>query len=122
MRFRTKIFVGWAALTLALWGGTFFAIRHSVEQSFNRMAEEPFAGINRGLHHLYVERVSSMRQACDLMVNIPELRALIAEQNSELTSENQASLRERLDYISGIVGATFIYAVDKHGVPVAQNE
>ena len=48
MRFRTKIFLGWAALTLCLLTGTFFAMRRSVETSFARMSEETFAGINRG--------------------------------------------------------------------------
>src|SRR5580704_5292170 len=115
MRFRTKVFLGWAGLTLCLLTGTFFAMRRSVETSFSRMADDTFAGINRGMKHLYLERVTSMRQACDLMVNIPELRALIAEQNYELTPENQASLQERLDYVNGIVGATFVYALDKSG-------
>jgi signal transduction histidine kinase/ActR/RegA family two-component response regulator len=62
-----------------------------------------------------------MRQACQLVVNIPELRALIAEQNHELTPENQASLQERLDYINGVVGATFVVALNQAGTPIALN-
>ena len=110
MRFRTKLFLSWVLLALGLWGCAFFAIRRSVEQSFSHMADETFTGIDRGLHNLYLDRVNSMRQACQLVVNIPELRALIAEQNFELSQENQASLRERLDYINGVVGATFTCA------------
>jgi signal transduction histidine kinase len=122
MRFRTKVFFGWAALTICLLTGTFFAMRRSVETSFARMSEETFAGINRGMRHLYLERVSSMQRACDLLVNIPELRALIAEHNYELSRENQASLQDRLDDIGKIVGATFVLALDRSGVPIAQNK
>ncbi len=122
MRFRTKVFFGWAALTLCLLTGTFFAMRRSVETSFARMSEETFAGINRGMRHLYLERVSSMQQACDLMVNIPELRALIAEQNYELSRENQASLQDRLDDVGRVVGATFVVALDRSAIPIAQNK
>ncbi len=121
MRFRTKMFLGWVALTLALWFGASLAIRRSVQHSFNHTADQMFAGIHRGLRHLYIERVSSMGQACELVVNIPELRALIAEQNYELDAENQASLRERLDYVSQVVGATFVCALSDAGAPVAQN-
>src|SRR4051794_2135480 len=103
MRFRTKIFFGWAALTLCLLVGAFFAMRRSVESSFSRMDDETFAGINRGLRQLYLERVSSMRHACDLLVNIPDLRALIAEQSNELNKDNQESLKERLDYVNDVV-------------------
>ncbi len=122
MRFRTKIFLGWAALTLCLLTGTFFAMRRSVETSFARMSEETFAGIDRGMRHLYLERVSSMQQACDLMVNIPDLRALIAEQNYELSRDNQASLQDRLNDVSGIVGATFVATMDRSGIPIAENK
>ena len=122
MRFRTKLFLSWVALALGLWGCAFFAIRRSVEQSFSHMADETFAGIDRGLHNLYLDRVNSMRQACQLVVNIPELRALIAEQNFELSPENQASLRERLAYINGVVGATFTCALSASSASVAQSE
>jgi signal transduction histidine kinase/ActR/RegA family two-component response regulator len=122
MRFRTKLFLSWVVLALGLWGCAFFAIRRSVEQSFNHMADETFTGIDRGLHNLYLDRVNSMRQACQLVANIPELRALIAEQNYELSPENQASLRERLAYINGVAGATFTCALSASSAPVAQSE
>jgi hypothetical protein len=86
------------------------------------MSEETFAGINRGMRHLYLERVNSMQQACDLMVNIPDLRALIAEQNYELSRDNQASLQDRLNDVSGIVGATFVATMDRSGIPIAENK
>jgi signal transduction histidine kinase/ActR/RegA family two-component response regulator len=121
MRFRTKLFFGWVALTLVLWGGAFFAIRRSVEQSFNRMADETFYGIHHRLQRLFAERVSTMRQACELIVNIPELRALIADQNYELAAENQDSLRERLDYLNDMVGATFLCALNDDAQPLAVN-
>lgn len=122
MRFRTKIFLSWALLTVGLLGGTFVAIRRSVEQSFNRMADDTFVGINRGLQHLYMERVSGMRQACQLVANIPELRALIAEHNYELAPENLSSLRERLDNVNSVVGATFVCALNEAAAPVAINQ
>lgn len=121
MRLRTKIFLGWVVLTLLLWGGAFWTIRRSVEQTFNSMADEAFVGINRGLRQMYIERVSGMRQACQLVINIPELRALIAEQNYELVAENQDSLRERLDYVNNVVEATFLCALNASGTPVAMN-
>ena len=122
MRFRTKLFLSWVVLALGLWACVLFAVRRSVEQSFSHMADETFTGIDRGLHNLYLERVNSMRQACQLVVNIPELRALIAEQNYELSPENQASLRERLVYINGVVGATFTCALSESSAPVAQSD
>jgi hypothetical protein len=48
MRFRTKIFLGWTALTLALLGGTFLAVRHSVKQSFGQMAGASFRALIAG--------------------------------------------------------------------------
>jgi signal transduction histidine kinase/CheY-like chemotaxis protein len=121
MRFHTKLFLGWVALTLALWGGAFFAIRHTVEKSFDRMAAEAFVGVSRGLQDQTLERVNNTRQACELVVNIPELRALIAEQNYELGVHNQASLRERLDYVNGVADKTFVLALNGSATPVAQN-
>src|SRR3990172_9095868 len=108
MRFRTKLFIAWVGLTLVLGGGAYWAIRRSVKESFDQLDRQTFAGINRGLRHLYLERIAGLQQACELVVNIPDLRALIAEQNLELVRDNQESLCERLNYLNDVVGATFI--------------
>lgn len=122
MRFRTKLFLSWVALAMGVWGCAFFAIRRSVVQSFGNMADDAFAGIDRSLHSSYLDHVNRMRQACQLVVEIPELRALIAEQNYELSAANQASLHERLQYINNVVGTTFTCALGASGTAVAQSD
>jgi len=63
-----------------------------------------------------------MRQACSLVVNIPDLRALIAEHGSELVPENAADLEERLDYITSVVGVSFTGALNSREAVVCQSQ
>src|SRR5256885_846789 len=67
MRFGRKLFFAWVGLTLVLWGGAFWTIRHLVETAFDHRARESFEGISQGLHYVYTERADSMRQACRLV-------------------------------------------------------
>ena len=122
MRFRTKLFVAWVGVMLVLWGGAFWGINSSVKDSFDKLDQETFAGISRGLREHYRDRVESLQDACELVMNIPDLRALIAEQNSEFAAGNESSLRERLNYLNEVVGADFVLALDEVGAPIAQNE
>ncbi len=54
-------------------------------------------------------------------MNIPDLRALIAEHNFELAPENLTSLQERLDNLRDVVQVSFVCVLDAHGELVAQN-
>ncbi|HZW10072.1 MAG TPA: ATP-binding protein, partial [Phycisphaerales bacterium] len=51
----------------------------------------------------------------------PELRALIAEEQYEVAEENRASLTERLDALSGTIGASFLGVLSSRGELVALN-
>src|SRR5687767_14579852 len=105
MRFRTKLFFAWAALMLPLWVGALVSVQRVMQSRLERMAGESFAGIKHGLDGAQKERIARMRQATRLVVSIPELRALIAENNYELSETNLDSLQERLDTIAELVGA-----------------
>lgn len=122
MRFRTKLFVAWVGVMLVLWGGAFWAIHISVKDSFDEVDQETFAGISRGLREQYRDSVESLQDACELVMNIPDLRALIAEQNSEFAASNEESLRERLNYLNKVVGADFVVALKASAAPIAQND
>jgi signal transduction histidine kinase/DNA-binding NarL/FixJ family response regulator len=121
MRFRSKLFCSWVGLTLVLWCGAYFGIRASVQRGYERMARARLSMIDGGLKRLYLDRASDMYRACNLVTNIPELRALIAEQSYEFVPENLASLQERLDYLAGVVGVNFVVALSRNQTPIAQN-
>ncbi len=121
MRFRTKLFAVWAGLTIILSAGLFFTVQSTVEASFRHMAQANFAATSHGLMSLQLERNRRMRQASWLMMNVPELRALIAESSHELVPENAASLQERLDNFKELTGVSFVYVLDANGRVVARN-
>ena len=106
---------------LLLYGATYFPVLRSIESSFDRVASHAFSETQRDLNTLAVERVRGMRQVADMVMNIPELRALIAEHNFEVSAENLASLQERLDNLAGIVGVNFVCVLDARGSVIAQN-
>ncbi|HEY7118669.1 MAG TPA: response regulator [Tepidisphaeraceae bacterium] len=120
MRFRTKLFATWAGLVLLLWAGTLWPLQRTIASSFDQLASDAFAGTRHSLHGLQAERTMRMRQACLLLMNIPELRALIAEQSFELSEDNRASLVERLDDLTKLVGASFVCVLDGRGTVIAQ--
>jgi signal transduction histidine kinase/DNA-binding response OmpR family regulator len=122
MRLRTKLFASWVALTLVLWAGASWAIQRTVETSVAARARQGFARTKRSLEHVQLERVRQIRQAGLLLMNIPMLRALIAENRYELTPENLASLEERLDYFKTVVDTSFVCALDVDGAPIAQSQ
>ena len=103
-------------------GMSYFSIRRTVIQSFNQMANEAFAGIDNGLRYSSLDRVNRMRQAAQLVVNIPERGPLIAEQDCRLSAQNASQPeREQLDYINGIVGTTFTAALNANAAAVAES-
>src|ERR1700722_18385606 len=121
MRLRNKLFIVCAAVVLLLWAGAWYPVQRVIQSSSDRMAASEFAGARRTLESLQAQRLDKMRQACSLVMNIPELRALIAESNFEIAPENVASLQERLDSLSKIVGVNFFCVLDQRGALIAQN-
>src|SRR6185312_5646944 len=121
MRLRTKLFVVWGGVVLLMLAGTLWPVQHTIRSSFDGITARGFAGTRRSLQSFQAERVGRMRQAGVLLMNIPELRALIAEQNFEISSDNLASLQERLDSLRDLVGASFICVLDGRASLIAQN-
>jgi signal transduction histidine kinase/CheY-like chemotaxis protein len=121
MRFRTKLFVTSSAVILLLWAATLWPIQKTISSSFDRLANANFTGTRQSLHTLQVERVSRMRQAGRMLMEIPELRALIAEQNFELSPENLESLKERLDNLADVMSVEFVCVLNGQGQLIAQN-
>ena len=121
MRLRTKLFIAWGSLTLVLWMATLWPVQRIIASNFDRVADEGFAGTRRSLEAVQAERLKQMHQACWLVMNIPELRALIAEESSELSSINLKNLTERLDGLSELVGVDLVCVLDNRGTLIAQN-
>ena len=121
MRLRTKLFLTWGGLVLMLWAGTLWPVQRTIASNFANVASEGFAGTKQSLDAVQAERVKRMRQACWLVMNIPELRALIAEHNYELSADNLSSLEERLDSLTDMIGVSFVCVLDNRGNLIAQN-
>ena len=121
MRFRTRLFVSLIGMMLVLWCGAFWVVHRSVQNSFETLDRRAFAGIIRGLREHYNNRTESLLNACELVMNIPDLRALIAEQNSEFAADNVASLEERLSHLEGLIECDFVLAFDASLLPIAQS-
>jgi signal transduction histidine kinase/CheY-like chemotaxis protein len=121
MRLRNKLLFWWAAVVLLLVAGMAWPFLHTIHASFDRMSDSNFAGMRQSLHTLQSERLLRMRQAGAMVMNIPELRALIAEHNYEVSSENIASLQERLDSLAETIDVDFACVLDDRGTLIAQN-
>ena len=120
MRLRTKLFLTWAGIMPLLWAPAFWSIQKTVQARFDQMAQESFDGTKRGLEGMQRERIVRMRQAGRLVMSIPELRALIAEQSYELDAANLSSLQERLDSLEEVVGASFVSVLSGNQRCIAQ--
>jgi signal transduction histidine kinase/CheY-like chemotaxis protein/HPt (histidine-containing phosphotransfer) domain-containing protein len=121
MRFRTKLFAAWGILVLVLWTSSMLLVRSEVSSGFTQVAHDAFRGTKQSLQGRQADQVTHMRQACGLVMNIPELRALIAESGTELTADNIDSLQERLDSLSQVVGVRSIFVLDKRATLIAQS-
>ena len=121
MRFRFKLFISSGVVVLLLWAGTLWPIQRLIASNFDTMANDNFNGTRRSLASLQVEQINNLRRAGSLVMNIPELRALIAEHSFEVSADNLASLQERLDNMASIVGSRFICVLDSHATLIAQN-
>jgi signal transduction histidine kinase/CheY-like chemotaxis protein/HPt (histidine-containing phosphotransfer) domain-containing protein len=121
MRLRTKLFLTWAGIMPLLWIPAFWSIQRTVQARFDQMAQDAFEGTTQGLEGMQKEQIARMRQAGRLVMSIPDLRALIAEQNYELSADNLSSLRERLNYLEDLVGASFVSVLTRDRVCIAQS-
>jgi signal transduction histidine kinase/CheY-like chemotaxis protein/HPt (histidine-containing phosphotransfer) domain-containing protein len=121
MRLRTKLFLSWGGLLLLMWAGTLWPMQKTIRSNFAKVASEEFSGTTRSLQAVQQERIERMRQACWMVMNIPELRALIAEHNFELSPENLSSLQERLDALTDMINVSFVCVLDNRGNLIAQN-
>ncbi len=121
MRLRTKLLLWWGILVVLLWAGSLWPVQWTIESNFARVASEGFDGTKRSLNALQKEREERMREACRLIMSIPELRALIAEHNFEVRAENTVSLEERLDNLTATIGVNFVCVLDDHRHLIAQN-
>lgn len=121
MRFRTKLFLSSSLIVLLLWAGTAWPIQRTIWSSFDRMTAVTFAATRQSLGSLQAERVARLRQAGDMLMNIPDLRALIAEHNTELATQNVESLQERLDNLAQLLDSQFVCVLDARGFVIAQN-
>ncbi len=121
MRFRTKLFLTWSSVVLLLCAGMLWPVQRAIQSSMNHIVNVNFAGTRQGLHSMQMEQIDRMRQTGAILMDIPELRALIAEQNYEVSKENLDSLRERLDSLADVVDVKFVCVLDGRPGLVAQN-
>ena len=122
MPLRSKMLLIWGGFVLLLWAGTLWPVQRTLDATFSRLTSQEFEGTRQGLRALQDERVKRMRQASSLVMNIPELRALIAEHDYELEPANLTSLEERLDALAKTLGAGFVCVLDNRGNVIAQNQ
>ncbi len=122
MRLRTKLLLSWGLLVVLLWAGSLWPVQRTIASNFARLANEGFDGTRRSLNAMQAEREQRMRQACRLIMTIPELKALIAEQSGDVKAENRASLEERLDSLAEKVEVNFLCVLDNRGELIAQND
>jgi signal transduction histidine kinase/DNA-binding NarL/FixJ family response regulator len=121
MRFRTKLFLAWAVLVMLVFAGSIWPVHNTISTSFGKVASNAFSGTKQSLHGMQAEQVARMRQACRLLMDIPELRALIAETGVELSAEYAASLHERIDSLSRVVSVQSIFILDDRAQVIAQS-
>ena len=119
MKLRTRVFLAWGLLALVLWGGIYWVVQATVSTAFDRRAEVSFLRTREALHAIQQERSERMLEASSLLMQIPELRALIAEHSYELQHEAAVSLQERLDYLVEVVDASFGLALNAQGRLIA---
>ena len=121
MQLRTKLFLTSSSIVLLLWAGAWWPIQHMISANFDRLATDNFTATRQSLHTLQAEQISRMHQIGAMVMEIPELRALIAEHNFELSADNLTSLQDRLDNLSTVIESKFICVLDNRGSLITQN-
>jgi putative two-component system response regulator len=122
MRFRTKLFNIWAAMVLLVAAGSYWPMREAIVSGMDRVARQAFYGTKKSLRTLQSQQLLQLSHAGNLIMDIPELRSLIALRSSELDAANVSSLQERLDSFVPLVGVQFICVLNGQGQLVAQNQ
>jgi response regulator RpfG family c-di-GMP phosphodiesterase len=122
MRFRTKLFIIWATVVLLVAVGSYLPIRGIIATGMDRVAMAAFYGTEKSLRTLQSQQLLQLSHAGELIMNIPELRSLIALRSSELDANNISSLQERLDNFAPLLGVQFICVLNGQGQLVAQNQ
>jgi len=122
MRFRSKLFIVWAVMVLLVAVGGYWPIRGVIASGMDRVARQAFYGTGKSLRTLQSQQLLQLSRAGELIMNIPELRSLIALRSSELDPTNVGSLQERLDSFAPLVGVQLICVLNSQGQLVAQNQ
>ena len=122
MRFRTKLFIIWAATVLLAAAGSYWPIRGVIISAMDRAARQAFYGTGKSLRTFQSQQLLQLSRAGELIMDIPELRSLIALHSSELDAANVSSLQERLDSFAPLVGVQFICVLNGQGQLIAQNQ
>jgi len=104
-----------------LLAGASWAVQSTLEANFTNLSSQALFATRQSVHAMQDERVKQMQQASSLVMNSPELRALIAEHTDELSPDNLASLEERLDSLTRMLEAGFVCVLDDRGNVLAQS-
>jgi len=104
-----------------LLAGASWAVQSTLEANFTNLSSQALFATRQSVHAMQDERVKQMQQASSLVMNSPELRALIAEHTDELSPDNLASLEERLDSLTRMLEAGFVCVLDDRGNALAQS-
>src|ERR1700728_3043664 len=121
MRLQAKMFLVWGGFATVLLTGASWAVRHTLEANFTNLSSQALFATRQSVHAMQHERVKRMQQASSLVMNSPELRALIAEHSDEVSPDNVASLGERLDSLAPMLDAGFVCVLDDRGNAIAQS-
>ncbi len=115
------MFLVWGGFATVLLTGASLAVQHTLEANFTNLSSQALFATRQSVHAMQDERVKRMQQASSLVMNNPELRALIAEHTDEFSPDNLASLEERLDSMARMLDAGFVCVLDDRGNAIAQS-
>ena len=115
------MFLVWGGFATVLLTGASWAVQRTLEANFTNLSSQALFATRQSVHAMQTEHVKRMRQASSLVMNSPELRALIAEHTDEFSPDNLASLEERLDSLARMLDAGFVCVLDDRGNAIAQS-
>lgn len=115
------MFLVWGGFATVLLTGASWAVQHTLQANFTNLSSQALFATRQSVHAMQDERVKRMQQASSLVMNSPELRALIAERSDEFSPDNLASLEERLDSLARMLDVAFVCVLDDRGNAIAQS-
>jgi signal transduction histidine kinase/CheY-like chemotaxis protein/HPt (histidine-containing phosphotransfer) domain-containing protein len=121
LRFRAKLALTSVLGMFILAGCTIWPILGLLRANFDRLTNTNFAEMRQGLASLQAERVARMRQIGNLLVEIPELRTLLGDNNFYSFLDNQTTFQDRLFDLSRIMGVDFLCVAYDRGNAIEQN-